>query len=123
MASLLRVDEMDSNTEPLMKFQTGAYNLAELLTVTGGSAPISERTSWNAEAIPVVRLPTPTGSALNVMPDAPTVEGMYMTIIYPAGPVYAMGDGFDIGTVETPAPTDAEVHRVYYSSGLLWKDA
>ena len=123
MASLIKVDEMEANTAPLMKFNTGAYNLAATLIVNGGTPPISERTSWNAEAIPVVKLPTPTGSALNVMPNAPTVEGMYMTIIYPIGVTYFMADTFDTATVEVPAPTDAEVHRVYYSSGLLWKDA
>ena len=123
MASLIKVDEMEANTAPLMKFNTGAYNLAESLTVTGGAAPFAERTQWNAEAIPVVRLPAPAGEALNVIPDAPTVEGMYMTITYPVGPLYLMGDTFDVDTVEVPAPTDAEVHRVYYSSGSLWRDA
>jgi hypothetical protein len=123
MTSLIKVDEMESHVAPLMKFNTGAYNLAQTLTVTGGSAPASERTQWDAEAIPVVRLPVPTGAVLNVMPNVPTVEGMYMTIIYPVGPVYALGSAFDLTTVEVPAPVDTEVHRVYYSSGSLWRDA
>ena len=123
MASLIKVDEMEANSAPLMKFNVGAYNLAQTLTVTGGSAPASERTQWDAEAIPVVKLPVPAGSVLNVMPNVPTVEGMYMTIIYPVAPMYALGSAFDLDTVEVPAPTDAEVHRVYYSSGSLWRDA
>jgi len=125
--ALIKVDEMEANTAPLVKFNTGAYNLTELLTVTRGTPPIGEWAEWNAEAIPVVKLPTPSGSLLNVGPAAPTVEGMYMTIIYPVGPVYGMGNGFDLDTVETPAPADTEVHRVYYSSKVgsfyKWKDA
>ena len=121
MASLIKVDEMEANTAPLMKFNTGAYNLAEPLTVTGGSG-VTTRTGWDAEASPVVKMPD-SSATLIVSPNAPTVAGMYMTIIYPVGPVYAMSGGFDTDTVETPAPSDTEEHRVYYSSGLHWKDA
>ena len=121
MASLIKVDEMEANTAPLMKFNTGAYNLAELLTVTGG-AGATTRTGWDAEASPVVKMPD-SSATLIVSPNAPTVQGMYMTIIYPIGVTYFMADTFDTATVDVPAPTDTEVHRVYYSSGLLWKDA
>ena len=123
MASLIKVDEMQSNEAALMTFNTGAYNPAQTLTVTGGSAPLSERTQWDAEAVPVVRMPIPEGVMLTVHPNAPTVQGMYMTIIYPVGPEYSLHDTFDLEAVEVPAPVDTEVHRVYYSRNSLWRDA
>jgi hypothetical protein len=119
MASLLRVDEMQSNESPLMRFNTGAFNPVEQLYLTG-----SLETVWDPEADPVVILPgADISTVLNVKPQAPTVSGMYITIIYPVGVTYFLGGAFDLDYVEVPAPTDTQVHRVYYSSGNLWKEA
>jgi len=122
MASLIKVDEMQANNTALMKFNSGAFNPTVNLTVTGGSGVTSE-TAWDAEANPVVLLPN-TSTILDVLPGIPTVNGMYITIIYPTFVIFTMSlVSFDPLIIVPDTSPGASIHRVYYSNAGLWYDA
>jgi hypothetical protein len=108
MASLIKVDEMEANTAPLMKFNTAAYNKTEDVGLT-----------WSPEQFPVGRLPA-TGGTLT--PTAPSAAGIYMTLVYPvtATPWVL---GATMLNCEVVDSASEEVHRVYYSANNVWNDA
>ena len=120
MASLIKVDEMEANTVPLMKFNTGAYNERQDAPSNAGTV------AWNPETSPVVEITNtgaPEPSAFTANPSTPTVNGMYMTVVWPEGSVVSFDMGkFDDSVVE-PDCSSGPVHRVYYSSGYKWRDS
>jgi hypothetical protein len=111
MASLIKVDEMEANSAPLMKFNVGAYNEAKDIEGT-----------WNPQEFPVVVI---TGSGdVAVHPNKPTgLKGMYMTVVYADTlGVISLGDEFAADT-DVPDVSSGDVHRVYYSANDVWNDA
>lgn len=119
MASLIKVDEMESNSAPLMKFNVGAYNKTEDAVSNAGTV------TWNPETSPVVVITNtgePEPSEVAVYPNVPTVDGMYMTVIYPQGAVVSLSAAFHEST-NVPDASAGLVHRVYYSRNSLWRDA
>ncbi len=120
MASLLRVDEIGTNEAAHVKFNVAAYNERHDAPSQAGTV------TWNPAAFPVVEITNtgaPAPSAFTASPDVPTVNGMYMTVVYPEGSVVS----FDIlkfdASVEEPDCSGGPVHRVYHGADGRWWDA
>jgi len=119
MASLIKVDEMQANQAAIMKFNTGAFNETQEVPSSNGTV------SWNPESSPVIVITNtgePEPSEVTVDPAIPTVDGTYITVIYPHGAVLSFSASFD-PLIDVPDPSGGAIHRVYYSRNGLWWDA
>ncbi len=120
MPSLLKVDQLGSvSPSGYITFNSMVYNEMEALSVTGSSG-VTSRTEWNPEESPVVMMPNTT-TTLTVLPSIPSVDGMYMTVLFQAGVIYIMGSTFS-SNIYIPDALALDVHRVYYSRNGFWYD-
>jgi hypothetical protein len=95
----------------------GQYNEIYFPTNTGNT-PVDRTNAWSAEQYPVSRLTIPEAQGLIVSCLAPTVEGMYMTIILPANFLYIANEL--VMAEPIPEVGGVDLHVVYRSYQGLW---
>ena len=101
----------------------GQYN--EMAVPTRGGNDTMPRWMWSPQEKPVVVCGLSTAVMSTVIPDVPTVDGMFMSITwvsYGGGQVWPLDEAKFSSKLGPPEDTGDNVTRVFFSQNSRWCD-